>query len=128
MILDTNGLSAFFDGEEAVVSRVAGAEAVHLPVIVIGEYRFGLRGSRLRKEREPKFLAFVRTCTVLAVLESTTLPYATIRHALKKAGTPIPENDIWIAALAMEYGLPILSDDHHFDAVPQVQRITWNDS
>ena len=74
MILDTNALSAFFDGEEAVVSRVAGAEAVHLPVIVIGEYRFGLRGSRLRKEREPKLLAFVRTCMVLAVLESTTCP------------------------------------------------------
>ncbi|MDA1275764.1 MAG: plastocyanin/azurin family copper-binding protein [Verrucomicrobia bacterium] len=56
MILDTNGLSAFFDGEEAVVSRVAGAEAVYLLVIVIGEYRFGLRGLRLRREREPKFL------------------------------------------------------------------------
>jgi predicted nucleic acid-binding protein len=126
VILDTNALSAFFDGEEAVVSRLAKAEAVHLPVIVMGEYRFGLRGSRMRKEREEKLLGFARTATVLPVLESTTTSYASIKHALKKAGSPIPENDIWIAALGLEYGLPVLSDDHHFDAVPQIRRISWH--
>jgi tRNA(fMet)-specific endonuclease VapC len=50
------------------------------------------------------------------------------RHKLRQAGTPIPENDIWIAALAMEYGLPILSDDRHFDRVNQVRRIAWSGS
>ncbi len=123
MILDTNGLSAFFDGERSAVSRLAEAEAVYLPVIVIGEYRFGLRASRYRRERESQLLRFARSCTVLAVLESTTSAYAVIKHTLKRAGTPIPENDIWISALAVEYGLPVLSDDEHFDAVSQVQRI-----
>ena len=125
MILDTNGLSAFFDGEEGAVSRLTKVDAVHLPVIVIGEYRYGLRSSRLRKEREPQLIAFSRSCTVLAVLESTAQAYAAIKHDLKRAGTPIPENDIWIAALALEYSLPILSNDHHFDAVAQINRISW---
>ncbi len=125
MILDTNGLSAFFDWEERVVAHLARANAVHLPVIVIGEYRFGLRRSRLRKEREPGLAEFARACVVLPVLELTALPYAAIRHELKRAGTPIPENDIWIAALAVEYSLPILSDDRHFDAVRQVKRVSW---
>lgn len=125
MILDTNGLSAFFDGEERVVTRLSETDAVHLPVIVIGEYRFGLRSSKLRKEREPHLVAFTRSCSVLAVFESTADAYATIKQDLKRAGTPIPENDIWIAALALEYSLPILSGDSHFDAVSRVERISW---
>ena len=126
MILDTNALSAFFENEGAVVSLMSEVEAVHLPVIVLGEYRFGLRGSRLRKILEPKLVAFARTCTVLAVLESTTNAYARIRHDLKKAGTPIPENDIWIAALALEYHLDILSNDRHFDAIDHIRRVGWH--
>ena len=126
MILDTNALSDFFENEGAVVSLMSEVEAVHLPVIVLGEYRFGLRGSRLRKILEPKLVAFARTCTVLAVLESTTNAYARIRHDLKKAGTPIPENDIWIAALALEYHLDILSNDRHFDAIDHIRRVGWH--
>lgn len=125
VILDTNALSAFFEKEGAVVSLMSEVEAVHLPVIVLGEYRFGLRGSRLRKMLEPKLVAFAKTCTVLGVLESTTNAYATIRHDLKKAGTPIPENDIWIAALALEYRLDILSNDRHFDAIEHIRRVGW---
>lgn len=126
MILDTNALSDFFDGETAVVSVVREATAVHLPVIVLGEYRFGLQGSRLKREREPTLLAFAQACTVLPILESTTFAYATIRHGLKQAGRPIPENDVWIAALALEYRLPVVSNDTHFDAVPQIRRIGWS--
>lgn len=81
--------------------------------------------SFLRKKLEPKLVAFARSCTVLAILESTTNAYAAIRHDLKKAGTPVPENDIWIAALALEYSLRILSNDRHFDAIPHVRRVDW---
>ena len=126
MILDTNGLSAFFDGIESVVSLIAEADAIHLPVIVIGEYRYGLRSSRLRKQRESELIEFAECCTVLPILEPTTLAYAGVKHGLKRAGTPIPENDIWIAALSVEHGLPLLTADRHFDAVPQVKRITWD--
>ena len=125
MIVDTNALSAFFDGEKALVSLLASVDGVYLPVIVLGEYRYGFRGSRLRKQLEPQLMSFAKSCTVLAVLESTTQSYASIRQGLKKQGTPIPENDVWIAALALEYSLPVLSNDLHFDSVKQIERIGW---
>lgn len=125
MILDTNALSAFFEGTAAVVAKMARADRVALPVIVMGEYRFGLRGSRLRKELEKSLDALAKTAEVLPVLESTTVMYADIRHELKRAGRPIPENDIWIAALAREYRLSIISRDEHFDVIPGITRIGW---
>ena len=125
MILDTNALSAFFDGDRELLKLLSTAHSLHLPVIVLGEYRFGLKGSKLRKEREPILLDFAKTCTVLPVLESTTQTYAKIRHQLKQAGTPIPENDIWISALALEYSQPVVTRDAHFEKVAQVNCITW---
>lgn len=125
MILDTNALSAFFDDESLVVQRLEGADAIHLPVVVLGEYRFGLLGSRRRRERELTLAELVRLAVVLAITESTTRHYAEIRHELKRAATPIPANDAWIAALAREHGLPVMSSDAHFDAVPGVRRIGW---
>jgi predicted nucleic acid-binding protein len=125
MIIDTNALSAFFDGEKGVVEKLGEADGIYLPVIVMGEYRFGLRGSRLRAPREAVLETFVRSCTVLPVLESTTSHYATIRNRLRQAGTPIPENDIWIAALAVEHHLPVLSADAHFDCISGITRIDW---
>jgi tRNA(fMet)-specific endonuclease VapC len=125
VIIDTNALSAFFEGDKAVVSLLASADEVYLPVIVIGEYRYGLRGSKLRKKIEPQLMSFAKTCTVLCILESTTSFYATVRQGLKKQGTPIPENDVWIAALAKEYNLSVLSKDRHFDSVQTIDRIEW---
>lgn len=125
MIIDTNALSAFFDGDSAVVDRFSQAHSIYLPVIVLGEYRFGLRGSAQRALRESHLNGFCRSCQVLGILESTTAHYATIRHHLRIHGRPIPENDIWIAALALEFNLPILSRDRHFDQVPGVVRLDW---
>ena len=125
MILDTNAVSAFLGGEAAVVKALKAAEELYLPVVVIGEFRYGLAGSRKRKGLGTAFTAFIADCTILPVLETTTLYYARIREGLRKAGTPIPENDIWISALAMEYGRPILTRDRHFDRIPQIKRIQY---
>jgi len=125
VILDTNAISAFFDGVAEVVQRVAEAQDVFLPVIVIGEYRYGLQSSRERVEREARFKEFCRVCKLLAVDEETSEHYAVVRHRLRLAGTPIPENDIWIAALALQHGRQLLSNDRHFDVVEGVSRIGW---
>lgn len=125
MILDTNAVSDFLDGHPGVIQLLNEATKIYIPVIVLGEYRFGLRGSRLRKAMESQFEAFAKCCTVLDISETTTRTYATIRHQLKKAGTPIPENDVWIAALAKQHRLPILSNDKHFDTVSSIERIGW---
>lgn len=126
MILDTNGLSDFLEGNPGIVNLLNDVTGIYLPVIVVGEYRFGLRGSRLKKEVEPQFEAFMKFCGILDVTETTTQSYAAIRHQLKRAGTPIPENDIWIAALAKQHQLPVLSNDKHFDLVKTIERIGWD--
>jgi predicted nucleic acid-binding protein len=125
VIVDTNALSAFFDAEARVVRRFARADDIAVPVIVLGEYRFGLLGSRRRRVREEVLEQFVLAARVLEVTDATSRHYASIRHDLKVAGTPIPVNDTWIAALAREHALPVLSNDIHFDAVRDVRRMGW---
>ena len=100
MIVDPNALSAFFDGDAALVRQIGRAHDIAVPVVVLGEYRFGLLGSRARHARERTLDQFVRSTRVLEITDSTTRHYAAIRHDLKLAGTPIPVNDTWIAALA----------------------------
>ena len=125
MILDTNADSAFFEGVPAVCEAVGKAVVVGVPSIVLGEYRFGMSGSRLRTELEAKLGRLQRLAGVLAVDEGTAIHYAKIRRELKEAGTPIPENDLWIAALVRQHGDELLSKDAHFDQVHELTRIGW---
>jgi len=108
VILDTNALSAFFDGDASLKAVLGKAVRISIPVIVLGEYRFGLLGSRMRKTIEPALDALQATSDVLVIDTGTVRPYAKLRDRLKRAGTPIPSNDIWIAAIATQHGLPIL--------------------
>ena len=125
MILDTNGLSALGDGDPKLEPILREAEDLALPTIVLGEYRYGIRQSRERvryerwvEERLPDF-------RILAVDEETARHYAEVRHALRRSGRAIPANDAWIAALALQYALPVVSRDRHFDAVAGINRIGW---
>jgi tRNA(fMet)-specific endonuclease VapC len=94
-------------------------------VVVIGEYRFGLLGSREREEREEWLQGLIRTVRVLAITETTAGYYAAVRHALKQQQLRIPPNDSWIAALALEHRLPVLTRDAHFENILEVVRVTW---
>ena len=125
MILDTNALSAFIDGEPAVGARLSGEARVAIPVVVLGEFRYGIAGSRHRRAYEQWLDDHLPEFEILTVTEPATLTYAQIRSALKKLGRPIPANDVWIAALALQFRLPVLSRDEHFDAVPGLRRETW---
>ena len=125
MILDTNALSDFLKEDAALHRRISGAAAFCVPVIVLGEFRFGLAGSSKRAALTAKLDALVADTTVLAIDEPTTRVYATVRAELKAAGTPIPENDLWIAALVRQHALPLLSRDGHFDHVARLERVSW---
>ncbi len=125
MILDTNALSALAEGEPAALTLAARANQVEIPVIVLGEYRFGISRSRHREEYERWVEEMLSGSTVLDVSEPTTAAYAEIRSELKQAGTPIPSNDVWIAALCRQYGLPILTRDRHFDYVEGLTRLSY---
>jgi predicted nucleic acid-binding protein len=125
VIYDTNAVSEFLDGNTGVTEQIKASAFHGLPVIVMGEYLYGLKSSREQEMREPRFVAFTRTCRLLAVTPETAMNYANIRHRLRLAGTPIPENDIWIAALALERGQKVLSNDRHFDLVQGIERAGW---
>ena len=125
MILDTNALSAFIDGHPAIGARLSAESRVAIPVIVLGEFRYGIIGSRHRAAYERWLDDHLRHFEILSITESTAVSYANVRTALKKIGRPIPANDAWIAALCLQHRLPILTQDEDFDAVPGVRRETW---
>ena len=104
---------------------VQAAPRIAVTIISLGEYAFGISQSRHRVELEAWLDALLLKVDVL-LLEQKTLPfYAEVRGRLKVAGTPIPANDCWIAALAQQHRLPIVSQDRHFDSVKGIQRIGW---
>jgi len=125
VILDTNALSAFVDGDSGVGEIMSRQERAAIPVIVLGEFRYGIIGSRHRAAYEGWLDSHLAEFEVLSVTAGTAVAYADIRAALKQTGQPIPANDAWIAALAIEHRLPVLSRDAHFDVVPSLQRIGW---
>jgi tRNA(fMet)-specific endonuclease VapC len=125
MILDTNALSAAADDDPSVVAILARADQLAIPVIVLGEYRYGIAQSRHRTSYERWVAGLLNDCLVLDINEPTTRHYAEITLELKKMGKPIPTNDIWIAALCRQHSIPLLSRDRHFDLVPGTKRVEW---
>lgn len=125
VILDTNAVSGLFAGDPVLEELLEQEEVHHLPVIVIGEYRYGLARSKHGQHLERLLNLLIEESIVLPIDEETTRHYAEVRQHLRRAGTPIPENDLWIAALAHQHALPIVSRDTHFDLVEPAVRRSW---
>lgn len=125
MILDTNALSAVADGDASAMQLVAGADRVVVPVIALGEYRFGIAQSRHRESYENWLRDWIEAVTVLDINDETTRSYSAIGLELKSKGKPIPTNDLWIAALCRQHSFPLVSRDQHFDFVPGLRRLNW---
>jgi tRNA(fMet)-specific endonuclease VapC len=125
LIVDTNALSAILDGEPAIAPALKRASLLAIPVITLGEYRFGISQSKRRAEHETSLQRNLRLYRVLNITEETSEHYAQLRLVLKQAGTPIPSNDLWIAALCRQHDFPVLSKDRHFDRVKGLRRVEW---
>src|SRR5689334_6931168 len=125
MILDTNALSAVSEGDLSAMEVVGRAERIAVPVIVLGEFRFGIAQSRHRSIYENWLVEWISSVRVLHLDEETAHSYATIGLELRKKGKPIPANDLWIAALSRQHSLPVMSRDRHFDVVSGLKRIEW---
>jgi predicted nucleic acid-binding protein len=125
MLLDTNALSALAARNEELIKTLESAPRLAVTIISVGEYVYGLTQSRHRNELADWLEAFLSRAELLHIGRRTLPHYAEVRRQLKKDGTPIPANDCWIAALAKEHRLPIVSRDQHFDAVKGLRRIYW---
>lgn len=123
--LDSNRYSDMISGDEAVAEIVEKAEAVYLPFIVLGELRAGFAVGRRQADNERALRRFLLKdgIEVLYADEQTIHHYAAVFVQLRRQGTPIPTNDMWIAALALQHDLVLCSRDRHFDSVAQVPRV-----
>lgn len=125
MILDTNALSAWAEGLAVVETSLRTALRLVVPSVVLGEYYFGIRQSRYRSRYEQWLRRYLPLAEIATITSATATTYADIRLELKRSGNPIPPNDVWIAALARQHTLPVLSNDGHFDVVEGVRRIAF---
>jgi len=119
ILLDTNVITALFQGESEVLNVVAKADCVYMSAIVIGELEAGFRGgSRYAANLAvlERFLA-KPSVEILQVGRITGECFGRVKQALKVKGTPIPINDIWLAAQSMETGALLVTYDSHFDHV-----------
>jgi len=125
LILDTNALSAYLDGSEEAGALISAAAEIAIPVIVAGEYAYGIARSRHRAAYEKSLQRMLERSLILDVGMETARYYAFLRLELKTAGRPIPANDLWIAALSRQYAFPVMSRDAHFDHVSGLKRQSW---
>ena len=123
LVLDTNVLIAFLQNPENFAERFSGYDVILLPPVVLGEFRAGLFDTKVGRENRKAIDAFLQNPAVKAcpMTDNTSLCYAKVFQALRKAGKPIPTNDIWIAAATQENGAALATDDGHFRAVPLLQ-------
>ena len=124
LLLDSNAYSGFMAGEPALVSLIQGADEVLVSVVVIGEQLFGFRRGARYEENLAELRSFLShpQVSVLPVSETTADRYSRILASLRVKGRPIPTNDVWIAAAAMETGVDLVSRDRHFE---HVDGIVW---
>jgi tRNA(fMet)-specific endonuclease VapC len=122
MMLDTSAYSAFKRGYNQVIVAVQQARAILLPAIVIGELLAGFElGTQLaRNQRELAEFQDSPRVQVVPITQETAARYAHIFAQLRRGGHPIPTNDLWIAASAMEYGAVLMTTDKHFLDIPQI--------
>lgn len=124
-LLDTNIVIALFANEATVKQRLAEANEVFVPSIVLGELYYGARKSARVAENLARIDDFVASNTVLPCDTATAQQYGNIKNKLRAKGRPIPENDIWIAAIAMQYQLIVVARDGHFHEVDGLQVEEW---
>lgn len=125
LVLDTSVVIAALRGVSGIEARLDQAERLWLPVIALGELELGVELASNPGVQRAALDAFLPAVSVLPLTAGTTRHYARLRGALTRAGTPIPENDLWIAALAAEHNWPVATRDAHFSRVPGLVVQDW---
>ena len=124
-LLDTNIVVARFNEEGTVLDQISAANAVFVPSIVVGELYFGARKSGRVEANVARVDDMVKSEVIVNCDAETARRYAIIKNQLRLKGKPIPENDIWIAAVALQHGLTLATRDAHFGEVENLSIETW---
>lgn len=124
VLLDTNVIIAFFSSEKAVTQHVSQSE-LFVSATVLGELHYGARKSAHSAANQARIEEFASSVSVLNCDAETARRYGEIKDRLRSKGRPIPENDIWIVACAMQHDLPLPTRDEHFKDVDGLRIETW---
>ncbi len=124
-VLDTSAYSGFNRGNQKLRAYFKPENAILVPLIVVGELRAGFAGGTKKTENEQLLLRFLDAPNVIAITisDATTTMFANIYSQLRKSGTPIGTNDLWIAALALEYDMSVLTTDNDFSKINNLKVI-----
>jgi tRNA(fMet)-specific endonuclease VapC len=125
LILDTNAFSAFVEGDEKLLDAIEQEPGLALPIIALGEYLYGIAQSRRRATYESWLRTNLGLFDLLPIVRATAEAYSEIRRELKAVGKPIPSNDLWIAALARQHRMSIVTRDSHFRLVRELHVTAW---
>jgi tRNA(fMet)-specific endonuclease VapC len=123
--LDTNIISAWLKGEISIADRIDNAESIFLPIIVIGELYYGAGFSSQVAKNTQDIRKITSRYQLLSMDEDTTIIYGAIKAGLRKRGKPIPENDIWIAAITIQNDLVLATRDNHFKEIEELSLDAW---
>lgn len=125
VVLDTSIAVAVLNRQPAALARYHAEGPMALPAVAAGELLFGAANSGLQRENLERYQAFISGLLFLPVDLDTARAYAELRLALKQAGRPVPENDLWIAATCIRYGLTQVTHDAHFSHCPHLAVEDW---
>ena len=122
--LDSNRLTDLFQGDAQLAMQLGTCEEVWIPLMALAEIKAGFYGGNRQNRNEALLASFLARDTVEVLLpgRETAEQYARLFVQLKRAGTPVPDNDLWIAALTLEHDLTLITRDRHFDCIPQLSR------
>ncbi len=124
-LLDTNIVIALFARDRTVEQQLARSKVILLPCIVVGELYFGAYKSTRIAENIARIQEFTAKNRILVCDQDTAHKYGQIKSALKAKETPLPENDMWVAAIALQYELTLVTRDEHFRAIERIRLEHW---
>jgi len=119
--LDTNIAIGLLNDDDEIIEQVLPYNNFYLPITVCGELLFGALNSAKKDNNSRKVNKLIKSCKILNTNMNVAKSYSEIRLHLKQAGRPIPENDIWIAAICSVYKIPLLTKDQHFNFVKELK-------
>jgi tRNA(fMet)-specific endonuclease VapC len=127
IILDTNAYTAYLTGDKKILTAIAGAEIIYMSIFVLGELYAGFKGGSKEEKNRQILNTFIQKPGVIVInaTERTSEIFGEIKHSLKRAGTPLPINDVWIAAHGIETGSVLISYDGYFKKISNLQ--TWKE-